>query len=156
MAVPQVLMEIAGVRMDVPSAQTLVKDWPTPIVWSGFEIGVAAPYPHQSIQRDYAYVPHHPIKDAYYAYEPPPHDRPTWDLTAVLTLVDPDGRYFARSSPGRVDVAADGYTSFTPASNGRDRYLTITPAQSERAREAFIWLTSTPPAQAVTPTTRRP
>jgi inosine-uridine nucleoside N-ribohydrolase len=137
-----------NVKMDVPSAQRLVKDWPTPIVWSGFEIGVAAPYPHQSIERDFSYVPHHPIKDAYYAYEPPPHDRPTWDLTAVLTLFDPDARYFTRSAPGRVDVATDGYTSFKPSPNGRDRYLTITPTQSERAREAFIWLTSAPPATA--------
>lgn len=137
-----------NVKMDVPSAQRLVKDWPTPIVWSGFEIGVAAPYPHQSIERDFAYVPHHPIKDAYYAYEPPPHDRPTWDLTAVLTLFDPDARYFTRSAPGRVDVATDGHTSFTPAANGRDRYLIMTAPQSERVREAFIWLSSTPPAIA--------
>jgi inosine-uridine nucleoside N-ribohydrolase len=135
-----------NVKMDVPSAQRLVKDWPTPIVWSGFEIGVAAPYPHQSIQRDFAYVPHHPIKDAYYAYEPPPHDRPTWDLTAVLTLFDPNARYFTRSATGRVEVARDGHTTFKPSPNGRDRHLTITPIQSERAREAFIWLTSTPPA----------
>jgi hypothetical protein len=109
---------------------------------------VAAPYPHQSIERDFAYAPHHPIKDAYYAYEPPPHDRPTWDLTAVLTLFDPDARYFTRSAPGRVEVATDGYTSFTPSANGRDRYLTMTPTQSERVREAFIWLSSTPPARA--------
>lgn len=136
-----------NVKMDIPSAQRLAKDWPTPIVWSGFEIGVAAPYPHQSIERDFAYVPHHPVKDAYYAYEPPPHDRPTWDLTAVLTLFDPDARYFAHSAPGRVDVANDGHTTFTPAANGRDRYLTMTAAQSERVREAFIWLTSTPPAR---------
>jgi inosine-uridine nucleoside N-ribohydrolase len=136
-----------NVKMDVPSARQLVKDWPTPIVWSGFEIGVAAPYPHQSIQRDFAYVPHHPIKDAYYAYEPPPHDRPTWDLTAVLTLFDPDARYFTRSAPGRVEVASDGHTSFNPAPKGRDRYLTMTAPQSERVREAFIWLTSTPPAR---------
>ena len=135
-----------NVKMDIPSAQRLVKEWPTPIVWSGFEIGVAAPYPHQSIERDFAYVPHHLIKDAYYAYEPPPHDRPTWDLTAVLTLFDRDARYFARSEPGRVEVATDGYTSFNASANGRDRFLTITATQSERVREAFIWLTSTPPA----------
>lgn len=134
-----------NVKIDIPSAQRLVKEWPTPILWSGFEIGAAAPYPHQSIVRDYAYVPHHPIKDAYYAYEPPPHDRPTWDLTAVLTLFDPDSRYFAYSAPGRVDVANDGHTTFAAAANGRDRYLTMTPAQSERVREAFIWLSSAAP-----------
>ncbi len=57
------------------------------MVWSGFEIGLALPYPHVSIERDYAYVKHHPLAEAYYAYIPPPHDRPTWDLTSVLYAV---------------------------------------------------------------------
>jgi inosine-uridine nucleoside N-ribohydrolase len=101
---------------DIPAAQRLVRDWPTPIVWSGFEIGDAVPYPHQSIERDYNYVAHHPIKDAYILYEPPPHDRPTWDLTAVLAALYGDAGYFTLSPPGRVEVGADGFTRFTPAS----------------------------------------
>ena len=36
-----------NVHKDVPSAQKLVADWPTPIVWSGFEIGKNLTYPHQ-------------------------------------------------------------------------------------------------------------
>ena len=31
-----------NVKLDVPAAQKLAKEWPTPMVWSGFEIGVAA------------------------------------------------------------------------------------------------------------------
>lgn len=141
-----------NVKEDVRAAQALVKDWPTPIVWSGFEIGVAATYPHQSIERDYEYVAHHPIKDAYYRYEPPPHDRPTWDLTAVLAALRPDGGYFTLSPSGRVDVESDGFTRFDadPKGQGRDRFLTMTPQQAERVREAFVWLTSTPPAPAGT------
>ncbi len=58
------------------------------MVWSGFEIGIALAYPHESIERDYRYVEHHPLAEAYYAYEPPPHDRPTWDLTACCMRFD--------------------------------------------------------------------
>jgi inosine-uridine nucleoside N-ribohydrolase len=139
-----------NVKEDVRSAQQLAKDWPTPILWSGFEIGVAATYPHQSVERDFEYVAHHPVKDAYYRYEPPPHDRPTWDLTAVLVALRPDGGYFTLSPSGRVDVEADGFTRFEadPKGQGRDRFLTMTPQQAERVREAFVWLTSAPPARA--------
>jgi inosine-uridine nucleoside N-ribohydrolase len=136
-----------NVKEDIRSAQLVVKDWPTPIVWSGFEIGVAAAYPHQSIEHDFDYAPNHPIKAAYYLYEPPPHDRPTWDLTAVLAVLRPDARYFTRSPYGRVAVADDGYTSFVEGANGqgRDRFLAMDALQAERVREALVWLTSTPP-----------
>lgn len=56
-----------NVIKDVPAAQKLAVHWPTPIVWSGYEIGIAAAYPHESIERDFEYVKHHPLKDAYYA-----------------------------------------------------------------------------------------
>ena len=69
---------------DIHAAQTLVANWPTPIVFSGFEIGVAIPFPHECIERNFAYVAHHPLAEAYTLYNPPPHDRPTWDLTSVL------------------------------------------------------------------------
>ena len=38
-----------NVTSDIPSAQKLARDWPTPIVWSGFEIGIAVPYPAASM-----------------------------------------------------------------------------------------------------------
>ncbi|MCB1120735.1 MAG: nucleoside hydrolase, partial [Verrucomicrobiae bacterium] len=80
-----------NVKMDIPSAQRFAKNWTAPLIWSGFEIGIAAAYPWQSIMEDYNYVEHHPIKEGYLAYVPEqPHDRPTWDLTAVLAAVYPD------------------------------------------------------------------
>ena len=77
---------------DIPAAQALANNWPGSIVYSGFEIGLAAAYPAASIDRDYEYVTHHPLKEAYYLYNPPPHNRPTWDLTSVLYGVYPGGR----------------------------------------------------------------
>jgi inosine-uridine nucleoside N-ribohydrolase len=136
-----------NVTCDVPAAQKLAQDWPTPIVWSGFEIGIALKYPAVSIERDFNYVPHHIIPEAYRLYEPPPHERPTWDLTAALYAVRPDRGYFDLSPPGRVTVEADGFTRFKPESKGRDRFLILNTAQLSRTREALVQLVTQPLAK---------
>lgn len=138
-----------NVTRDIPSAKKLADEWPTPVVWSGLEIGLGLTYPHQSIERDYEYVEHHPLKEAYYLYEAPPHDRPTWDLTSVLYAVRPDHGYFDLSSPGKVSVADDGLTTFKAAATGRDRFLIINPSQRLRTLEALQLLSAEPPHTAV-------
>ncbi|HUJ42567.1 MAG TPA: nucleoside hydrolase [Opitutaceae bacterium] len=135
-----------NVMQDLPAARKLVDNWPTPVVWSGKEIGLAVRYPAASIESDFGYVAHHPVAEAYCLYEPPPHERPTWDLSSALYAVLPDRGYFDLSAPGRVTVEADGFTRFTPALDGRDRYLTLTDSQIVRLREAFVQLASQPPA----------
>lgn len=136
-----------NVVQDLPAAKRLVPRWPTPIVWSGFEIGIAVPYPAVSIERDFNYLPHHPAAEAYRLYNPPPHERPTWDLTSVLYAVRPDRGYFDLSAPGQVTVEEDGFTRFTPAPGGRDRYLILSPAQVVCAKEALVQLASQPPGR---------
>jgi purine nucleosidase len=135
---------------DIPSAQTLANDWPTPIVWSGFEIGIALPYPHESIEHDYNYAPHHPLAEAYRLYMPPPHNRPTWDLTSVLHAIRPDRGYFDLSAAGRVTVADNGLTTFEQIEGGRDRYLIIRDEQKGRTIEALVQLSSQPPKTTAT------
>ena len=134
-----------NVYKDIPAAQKLAREWPTPIVWSGFEIGIALPYPAVSIERDYAYVPHHPLPEAYQLYSPTPHERPTWDLTSALYAVQPERGHFGLSGPGNVTVAADGFTCFTPKANGRDRFLKLDATQTARTREALVQLCTQPP-----------
>jgi hypothetical protein len=134
-----------NVTQDLPSARKLAASWPTPIVWSGFEIGIAVPYPAISIERDFRYVTHHPSAEAYCLYNPPPHERPTWDLTSVLYGVFPDREYFSMSEPGTVVIEPDGFTRFTPGPDGRDKFLILNPAQAARVREALVQLASQPP-----------
>ncbi|MEZ6075921.1 MAG: nucleoside hydrolase [Pirellulaceae bacterium] len=135
-----------NVVTDIPAAQELSRDWPTSIVWSGFEIGLNLPYPHESILRDYNYVKHHPLSEAYTIYIPPPHNRPTWDLTSVLYAIRPDRGYFDVSPPGRVSVTEEGLTVFKKSADGRDRYLILRDDQKGRAIEALVQLSSQPPA----------
>jgi hypothetical protein len=137
-----------NVTQDLPASRKLAAAWPTPIVWSGFEIGISVPYPAVSIERDFRYVPHHPAAEAYRLYQPPPHERPTWDLTSVLYGVFSDRNYFSLSEPGTVVVEADGFTRFTPGADGRDRYLILNETQAPRVREALVQLASQPPDRA--------
>lgn len=139
-----------NVQLDVPAAQKLAREWPTPVVWSGFEIGVAAAFPHLAIERDFDYTAHHPLKEAYYLYSPPPHDRPVWDPTALLYAVFPDRGYFDLSPPGLVTVENDAATLFRPGKDGRGphRFLVMSREQSARVREAIVQLCVEPPAQA--------
>ena len=130
---------------DIGSAQALADKWPTPIVYSGFEIGLAIRYPSESIEQDYRYVTHHPLAEAYCLYNPPPHDRPTWDLTSVLYAIRPERGYFDVSDAGQVTVEEDGETRFAKSNSGSHRYLIASPEQVAQVREALVQLSSQPP-----------
>ena len=138
-----------NVVKDVPAAQALAKSWPSPVVFSGYEIGVAAAFPHEVIERDFEYVKHHPLKEAYCLYNPPPHDRPTWDPTALLYAVYPERGYFDLSPAGTVTVEDNGATWYRPSKDGKGlhRYLVMRDAEAARVREAIVQLCAEPPAK---------
>jgi inosine-uridine nucleoside N-ribohydrolase len=129
-----------NIKMDIPSAQKLLRDWPTPIVTSGFEIGNSMLFPASSITRDFP--ADHPVADAYRNYQKFPYDRPTWDITAALYAVRPNDGYFSLSEPGTINVDAKGVTTLIAAADGRHRYLVMSDAQRARALEAMILLSS--------------
>jgi inosine-uridine nucleoside N-ribohydrolase len=134
-----------NVATDLKSAQQVFRRWPTPIVFSGYEVGEAILYPSRSIERHYGYVPRHPLAEAYRLYDKMPYDRPTWDLTSVLYAVRPEAGHFGLSPRGRVTVESDGVTRFQPQANGSHRYLTVSPEQIRGVLSEFIKLCSRPP-----------
>jgi inosine-uridine nucleoside N-ribohydrolase len=136
-----------NVRIDVPSAKTVFERWPTPMVFSGFEIGRDLLYPAASIEHDFEYTRRHPIAESYRAYRHMPYDRPTWDLTAVLEAVRPAHRYFGRSEPGTVHVESSGATRFTVGQGDR-QYLLLDPTKSPEILEVLTLLASQPPARS--------
>ena len=133
-----------NVQTDIPSAQKLFRDWPTPIVASGYEVGASILFPAASIENDFGFAPDHPIAEAYRNYMKMPYNRPTWDLTAALYGVRPDRGYFTPSPPGAIAVDAAGVTHFTPDPAGRHRYLTVDAAQRARVLETMILLATQP------------
>ena len=135
-----------NILQDIPSAQYLAKNWPTPIYWSGFEVGLAIRYPAISIENDFNYLDRHPIPESYQAYIPTPHERPTWDLTSVLLATREERNYFGISESGTVTVLEDGETIFKADSGGNHFYLTISDSDIRRVRELMAALVSEPPS----------
>ena len=134
-----------NIVQDIRSAQKLAEEWPTPVYWSGFEIGLAIRYPAISIEQDFRYVDRHPIPESYQAYVPTPHERPTWDLTSVLWAVRQSRGYFGVSEAGSVTVLDDGETTFNVNPQGTHYYLTVDDTKKEAVRELFTALVSEPP-----------
>lgn len=134
-----------NVYIDLPAANKVFADWPTPIVTSGFEIGATIKYPAVSIENDFNYVPSHPVAEAYRNYMKMPYDRPTWDLTAVLYAIRPNRGYFNLSENGDITTDAEGKTTLTPNPAARRQYLTVNDTQRARVLEALIQLASQPP-----------
>jgi inosine-uridine nucleoside N-ribohydrolase len=134
-----------NVHTDLSAAKKLFADWPTPIVASGFEIGLSILYPAKSIGNHYAYVKSHPIAEAYRNYQRMPYDRPTWDLTSVLYAIRPNDGYFDLSAPGTISAQDDGKTSFQPSVGGTHRYLMAPKEKRLQILESLIHLSSQPP-----------
>ena len=134
-----------NVVKDIPAAQALADRWPSPIVWSGYEIGLSIRYPAISILNDYNYVEHHPLAEAYQLYSPTPHERPTWDLTSVLWAVRPDRGYFDLSPAGKVTVDDQGITTYAGNKDGKHYYLIASDTQKAVVQEALAVLSSQPP-----------
>ena len=133
-----------NVKTDIPAARKVFAEWPSAVVFSGFEIGIALKFPATSIENDFGWVADHPVAEAYRNYMKMPYDRPTWDLTAALYAVRPSRGYFGLSAAGRVTVDEEGRTVFTESAGGKHRYLKLEEAQKARTLETLVLLASQP------------
>jgi len=136
----------SAITCDIAAARKLFAEWPTPIVVSGNEVGLALPFPASSIEKDFAWSQAHPVVDAYRAYKPMPYDAPSWAMTAVLYAIRPQEGYFKLSEPGTVTVLDDGRTRFTASAGGKHRYLVADPAQKDRVIQTYTDIASLKPA----------
>jgi hypothetical protein len=137
------------IRADVAAARQLFATWPTPIVAVGTEVGAAVPYPAQSIEKDFAWSPAHPVVEAYRANQPMPYDAPAQAVIAALYAANPSENFFRLSEPGIISIAEDGRTRFVTSAGGKHRYLMVDLAQKERVLKAFTTLASAKPAPSM-------
>ena len=132
-----------NIYKDLPAARKLFGAWPTPIVVSGYEIGMSILYPGERMRRSDMRrsddgARRHPLRESYRLYVPSLHDRPTWDLTSVLYAVRPHRDDFRLSSPGEVILDPEGRTRFKRGGHGRHRHLKIDTRQAPRIRELLV------------------
>jgi hypothetical protein len=134
-----------NVAQDIPSAEKIFKGWPGEIVASGFEIGASIQYNLERLTSDFRYAQHHPLADAYRAYQRMPYAEQLWDPSAALYAVRPYPAYFSLSAPGTIQTDAKGATSFAESAGGKHRYLVVNDVQRAAVRETISVLMSEPP-----------
>ena len=136
-----------NVKCDIPAVQRVMKEWPTPIVASPYELGDAILYPSKSIETDFNWGMVNPLVEGYKAYLPMPYDRQTWDLTSLLYVVEKDKGYFGSSGPGKIEIDDNAISRFVPDAEGMHSYLTVTTEQAEVVKKYFIELITQKPAK---------
>jgi len=125
----KLLVSIAGeyprgsewnIRADVKSAIHAFGNWPTPVVYDGYEIGNCVTTGKRLVESPFVKGP---VKDVYTVWRHiHPHGRMSWDQTGVLAAVRGPERYFG-TVRGRAEIAPDGKTRWIPDPRGRDRVL---------------------------------
>lgn len=119
-----------NVFCDTPASKVVAEQWPTEIVFSGFEIGNAILTGKKLVASDIA---DSPVKDAYAQCfaEGDPDGRQSWDHTAVLVAVKGYEPYY-NVERGTFNVVDDeGTNSWTPDAAGKHLRLIekLSPAQ---------------------------
>ncbi|WP_099465393.1 nucleoside hydrolase [Parabacteroides provencensis] len=111
-----------NVYCDVLSSRTVAEQWPTEIVFSGFEIGNAILTGKKLVRMD---IRNNPVKEAYELCfaEGDPDGRMSWDLTAVLVAVKGYEPYYDVERGTFKVVDNEGTNSWTPGSDGKDLCL---------------------------------
>ena len=136
-----------NVVKDIPAAQRLTKDWPTPIIYSGFEIGIETALYQDAMKFDFRYQQDHILDVSYHLYHGQYRDQPSWDLTSVLYAVRPNRGYFDLSKTGYVHYDDEGFTYYREHPEGKHQYLIASEGQAERVKEALALLACQPPAK---------
>ena len=135
-----------NVIKDIPAAQKVFAEWPTKMVVSPFEVGLAIEYPGASMREDFGWANPHPLVEAYRAWAGHlDYDRPTWDLTSVLYAVEGDS-WFTMSEPGNIVIKDNGASIFTPCEDGRVIYMMVDEAQCKAINERFQEVITSVPA----------
>jgi hypothetical protein len=143
-----------GVNQDVKARRRVLAEFPAQIVFCGKDVGDALPYPAASIAKDFLWPEgHHPVYDAYTAYQPMPYDAPSYDMAGVLYAVHPESGLFSLSEPGSLMVDDGGRFRFTAGGGGKVRSLMVDGARKNKIIETYIEIAS---AKPVPPAVRRP
>ncbi len=122
-----------NIMLEPAAAAAVAADWPTPVVYSGFEVGdtiLTGSRLFTEVERD------SPVLNAYEDYVGWGNERSSWDQTAAYVAVRGTEDLFGLSEPGRVRFAGDGSNTFRPDTEGNHRYL-ITAVPDETIAKAI-------------------
>jgi hypothetical protein len=117
------------------AAQNVANNWPTKIVWSGYEVGDAV---HTGNTISTTHPANSPVRVAYEAFVGPKNWIYSYDLTAVYHAVRPSDPLLTEVGPGKNAVNSSGGNVFTSGS-GNQYYLRLGNATSlDNAIESLL------------------
>lgn len=112
-----------NVKYDIPSAQKVVKRWPTPIIWSplGRDI-ITGPRLASECQED------HIIRKAFEIHNDNPYNkgdlhRRSSDQVAVLYAIRGVGAFFEEVKRGSITISDDGFIDWTAEPDKQQGYI---------------------------------
>ncbi|MBR1543315.1 MAG: nucleoside hydrolase [Muribaculaceae bacterium] len=126
-----------NVECDIASCAKLFAECPVNIVTAPFELGLDVLYPGKSIEEDFGWASRHPLVEGYKAFLKMPYDRPTWDLTAVLHVLEP-GKFMSTTRRGKIIVDEKGCTTYKRKARGNHRYLKANAEQKATMKKFFV------------------
>jgi len=127
-----------NIKFDIASSIKVFSEWKSPIIVSPMELGKMIKFPGVVMQKRFKYTPNHPLVMGYESYAKMPYDRPTWDLTSVLSGVEYKKKYFSLSKNGIVSVDSIGVTSFQENKDGSHKILLANNRQSKIVLNKFV------------------
>jgi inosine-uridine nucleoside N-ribohydrolase len=131
-----------NVKVDTAASVRALHDWPTPVVFSGFEIGARV----FTGERLRAAPETSPVRAAYLHFNGLANQQ-SWDQTAVLYAVRGPRDYWTESEPGLCLMHARvgfGYNEWVPTARKSHRYLIERMAPTELARAIEDLMTRPP------------
>lgn len=120
---------------NVAAARAVATDWPTPVVWSGTEVGDAV---HTGNTISGVHPASSPVRVAYEAFVRPGNWIYSYDLTAVYHAIRPADPLLAEVGPGFNTVSSTGANTFTVGSGSHYYLTTPDPATLDNAIEALL------------------
>lgn len=127
-----------NVYCDTPASLAVVREWPTEIIFSGFEIGYPILTGKQLVELP---VEKSPVKDAYaLSFTEGDFDgRMSWDQTAVLVSIKGYAPYYD-SERGTIHVDEEGGNTWTPSEAGTHIRLIekVPPRQMAQIIETYM------------------
>jgi len=127
-----------NLRVDSAASLRVLNDWPTPVVFSGFEIGARVLTGRRLREAPEA----NPVRAAYLLFNGL-EDRESWDQTAVLCAVRGAAAYWTESEPGLCLMHAGmpfAFNEWIPTPRKSHRYLVekTSPAEVSRIIEDLM------------------
>jgi hypothetical protein len=124
------------------AAQYVSANWPTKIVWSGYEVGDAI---HTGNTISSVHPTSSPVRVSYEAFVGRNNWIYSYDLTAVYHAIRPADSLLTEVGPGTNSISSTGANTFTMGS-GNQYYLSLTNATSlDAAIEALLDTLPAPP-----------